>query len=123
MRKSAFISMSVFLTMASATVALAQKGATPEQIQMVYNAGRNQLGLLKYCQDKGFADAQAVDSQTKMLSLLPPPGDPSQGDEAEANGRKGNVSMMGVSQDITTAAKAQGVTEEKLCQTLAHPIK
>lgn len=90
---------------------------------MAYNAARNQLGVLEYCQDKGYGDADAVAVQTKMIGLLPPPADASKGDDAEAQGKQGRVSALGVQQDIATAAKAQNSTEEQLCRTIVGAVK
>lgn len=122
MRYLASITMAGFLMSITATAAVAQQ-PTADQVQMAYNAARNQLGVLKYCQDKGYGDADAVALQTKMIGLLPPPADTSKGDAAEAQGKQGKVSAMGMEQDIATAAKAQNSTEEQLCQRLVGAIK
>ena len=106
---------------ASVTAAFAQ--ASPEQIEMAYNAARNQLGVLKYCQDKGYTDGGAVDVQTKLLAMIPAPSDATKGDAAEEAGKQGKVAAMGIDQDIATSAKAQNVSEEKLCQTMADMVK
>lgn len=111
----------------SACVMLAVTGPalaqTPDQMKMAYNGGRNQLGVVKYCQEKGFADAETVATQQKMLGLIPKPADVKEGDEAEALGKKGTVSSMGTTQDLAAAAKAQNSTVEKVCQALASAIK
>lgn len=111
----------------SACVMLAVTGPalaqTPDQMKMAYNGGRNQLGVVKYCQEKGFADAETVSTQQKMLGLIPKPADVKEGDEAEALGKKGTVSSMGTTQDLAAAAKAQNSTVEKVCQALASAIK
>lgn len=90
---------------------------------VAYQAGRNQLGLLKYCQDKGYADADTIAIQQKLVGLLPPPADKSGGDSAEAAGRKGSLSIMGMNQDLEASAKTQGVTVEKACQAMVSAIK
>ncbi len=100
--------------------ALAQTQA--DQMKMVYQAARNQLGVLEFCQAKGYVDADTVAIQQKLLAMMPP-GDAAAGDAAEALGKKGSVSAMGVNQDLETAAKAQGCTIEKLCQTMGSAIK
>ena len=55
----------------------AAQAQAPDQMKMVYEAARNQLGVLQYCSDKGMADSSAVDTQKKMLTMLPPPADTS----------------------------------------------
>ncbi|ASV87885.1 hypothetical protein CES85_3730 (plasmid) [Ochrobactrum quorumnocens] len=102
--------------------ALAQQ-PTPEQMEMAYNAARNQLGVLKYCQDKGHIDGSASEIQVKLLALVPAPADVSKGDAAEDVGKQGKVAVMGMEQDIAAAAKAQGVEEAKLCEMMANALK
>lgn len=113
----------LFMTATATTSVLAQTAPTPEQMEMAYNAGRNQLGVLKYCQEKGFIDGAAAETQAKLMALIPVPADTAKGDAAEAVGKTGKVSAMGVEQDIATAAKAQGATEDKLCTTMSDMIK
>jgi len=104
------------------TPAFAQQ-PTPEQMEMAYNSARNQLGVLAYCQEKGFIDGSASEIQTKLIALVPTPADVSKGDEAEAVGKQGKVSVMGMEQDLPTAAKAQGIEEAKLCEMMANALK
>jgi len=79
-----------------ANLATAFAQATPEQMEMAYNAARN---------------------------LIPAPADTSKAEAAEATGKQGKVSAMGMEQDIATSAKAQNISEEKLCQTMADAVK
>ena len=104
------------------TSAFAQQ-PTPEQMEMAYNAARNQLGVLAYCQEKGFIDGSASEIQTKLMTLVPTPADASKGDAAEAAGKQGKVSAMGMEQDLATSAKAQGIEEAKLCDMMANALK
>lgn len=104
------------------TSAFAQQ-PTPEQMEIAYNAARNQLGVLAYCQEKGFIDGSASEIQTNMMTLIPAPADASKGDAAEAIGREGKISAMGMEQELQTAAKAQGIEEAKLCETMASALK
>lgn len=104
------------------TPAFAQQ-PTPEQMEMAYNSARNQLGVLAYCQEKGFIDGTASEIQTKLIALVPTPADVSKGDAAEAVGKQGKVSAMGMEQDLPTAAKAQGIEEAKLCEMMADALK
>jgi len=104
------------------TSAFAQQ-PTPEQMEMAYNSARNQLGVLAYCQEKGFIDGSASEIQTKLITLVPAPADSSKGDAAEAVGKQGKISAMGMEQDLPTAAKAQGIDESKLCEMMANALK
>ena len=47
-----------------------------------YEAARNQLGILKYCQSQGFSGAEAVSAQQKLVGMLPE-GDAQAGAAAE----------------------------------------
>ncbi|WP_421566155.1 pore-forming ESAT-6 family protein [Ochrobactrum sp. EDr1-4] len=110
------------ITGTTLTSAFAQQ-PTPEQMEMAYNAARNQLGVLSYCQEKGFIDGSAIEIQAKLMTLVPTPADVTKGDAAEALGKEGKVSAMGMEQDIQTSAKAQGTDEAKLCEMMASTIK
>lgn len=106
---------------AAAGPALAQ--AQANQMAVAYQAGRNQLGLLKYCQEQSHTGADVVAIQQKLVGMLPAPADKSGGDTAEAAGRKGSVSIMGMNQDLLANAKMQGITVEKACQSMADIVK
>lgn len=97
--------------------------ATADQMAIAYQAGRNQLGILGYCADKGHAGADVVEIQRKMLGLIPVPADRTAGDSAEEAGRKGTISMMGVTQDIETIAKAQGGSAASYCKQIGDVVK
>lgn len=86
-----------------------------------YDSARNQLGVLKFCQEQGFIDGKAVETQTKLLAMLPA-GDTASGDAAEAKGAEGTVSAMGHEQSLEDAATAQGATVEALCQQMDSMI-
>jgi len=105
MRNLVRVSLTGLFLGANLTMAFAQ--ATPEQMEMAYNA----------------ADGGAIEIQTKMIALIPAPSDTTKADAAEATGKQGKVSAMGMEQDIATSAKAQNVSEEKLCQTMADAVK
>ena len=121
MRNLVRVSLAGLFLGANLATAFAQ--ATPEQMEMAYNAARNQLGVLQYCKEKGYTDGGAIEIQTKMIALIPAPADTSKADAAEATGKQGKVSAMGMEQDIATSAKAQNISEEKLCQTMADAVK
>ncbi len=101
----------------------AAQAQAPDQMKMVYEAARNQLGVLQYCSDNGMADSSAVDTQKKMLTMLPPPADTSGGDAAEKQGRGGKVVAMGMEKNLDEAAKAQGSTTDAFCHKIADAVK
>ena len=101
--------------------ALAQSQA--DQLAAAYQAGRNQLGVISYCAEKGHVGADVVEIQTKVLALIPPPADKSAGDTAEAAGKKGTIAMMGVTQDLETIAKAQGGTAATYCKQIGDVVQ
>jgi hypothetical protein len=94
MRNLVRVSLAGLFLGANLATAFAQ--ATPEQMEMAYNAARNQLGVLQYCQEKGYTDGGAIEIQTKMIALIPAPADTSKADAAEATGKQGKVSAMGM---------------------------
>lgn len=98
--------------------AAASPAATPAQdSSAAYESARNQLGVLGYCQDKGFIDAKAVETQTRLLAMIPA-GDTAKGDAAEAKGKEGTVSAMGVERTLADAAKEKNTTEDALCKQM-----
>ena len=82
-----------------------------------YESARNQLGVLIYCQDKGFIGTTAVETQNKLLTMIPA-GDTAKGDAAEAKGKEGTVSAMGVERSLADAATEQKTTEDALCKQM-----
>jgi len=124
-----FIIAAVFAGV-SVTTAFAQQAAptqpqqpSPEQMEAAYNSARNQLGILRYCEQNGHIDGEAAEIQTKMLGMVPAPADASAGDAAEEAGKQGKVSAMGAEQDFSASAAAQGVDEAQLCGALANAVK
>ena len=94
-----------------------------DQLKVAYQAARNQLGILGYCADKGFTDAAAADVQKKLIAMIPVPADVSGGDAAEAAGRKGTISAMGMEQDIEAIAKAMNGTPATYCKQIGDLVK
>lgn len=82
-----------------------------------YESARNQLGVLTYCQDQGHIDGAAVEVQNKLLGLIPV-GDTAKGDAAEALGKSGTVSAMGIERSLADAAKEQNTDEAALCKQM-----
>lgn len=112
---------SAVAVLSSATPSFAQTQA--DQLKVAYQAARNQLGILGYCADKGHIDAAAVDVQKKLVAMIPAPADASGGDAAEAAGRKGTISAMGVEQNIEAIAKAQNGTPATFCKQIGDLVK
>ena len=82
-----------------------------------YESARNQLGVLSYCHDKGHIDSTAVEIQNRLLTMIPA-GDAARGDAAEAKGREGTVSAMGVERSLSDAAAEQKTSEDALCKQM-----
>jgi len=115
------IAASAVSLLASAAPSFAQTQA--DQLKVAYQAARNQLGLLGYCVDKGHTDGGALEVQKKLMALIPPPADLSGGDAAEAAGRAGKISAMGMEQDIEVIAKAQNGTAASFCKQVGDLVK
>ena len=94
-----------------------------DQLKVAYQAGRNQLGVVEYCQGKGYVGPEAIDTQRKLLGMIPAPADISGGDAAEAKGKQGIVSAMGIEQDLDSAAKKQSTTSADLCKKMGDALK
>jgi hypothetical protein len=109
------------MLLSSGSLSLAQTQA--DQLKVAYQAGRNQLGVMTYCSDKGHIGSDVVDIQKKLLGLIPAPADKSGGDEAEAQGKKGVISMMGMTQDIEAVSKMQNSTPAAFCKTMGDALK
>jgi hypothetical protein len=119
--KAAQLVYSSAVLVAIISPAYAQKPA--DQMAQVYQAARNQLGILMFCQDKGFVGADIVEIQKKMLGMIPVPASKTEGDAAEAQGKKGTLSAMGVTSDIEAMTKAQGSTLQAFCTQIGTAIK
>ncbi len=115
--------------MAAAAVALLGSAAPSfaqtqaDQLKVAYQAARNQLGILGYCADKGYTDAAAAEIQKKLIALIPAPADVSGGDAAEAAGRKGTISAMGMEQPIEAIAKMANGTPATYCKQVGDVVK
>ena len=126
--RSAFLSAVTLIGLGTGVV-LAQEAAAPAapaapaaapvaaDTGAAYESARNQLGVLTYCQDKGYIDGKAVETQIKLLSMIPS-GDAAKGDAAEAKGKEGTGSAMGVERSLADAATEQKTSEEALCKQM-----
>lgn len=101
----------------AATQATPAAPAMAKDSGAAYESARNQLGVLAYCQEKGHIDGKAVETQTRLLAMIPA-GDTAKGDAAEAKGKTGTVSAMGVERSLADAAKEQNTTEDALCKQM-----
>lgn len=113
------IAASAVAVLSSASFAQTQA----DQLKVAYQAARNQLGILGYCAEKGHIDGSAVEVQKKLIALIPAPADASGGDAAEAAGRKGTISAMGMEQNIEVIAKAQNGTPAAYCKQIGDLVK
>ncbi len=102
---------------APATTEAPAAAAPAADMGAAYESARNQLGVLIYCQEQGHIDGAAVETQTKLLTMIPA-GDTAKGDAAEAKGKEGTVSAMGVERSLADASKEQNTTEEALCKQM-----
>lgn len=98
--------------------------AAPAQMDagMAYESARNQLGILKYCQEQGHNDGKAVEVQQKLMAMIPA-GDVAKGDAAEAKGAAGTVSAMGNELSLADAAEQQQSSIEALCKQMDAMIQ
>lgn len=101
--------------------ALAQDAAQPADAEATYEAARNQLGILQYCNDQGFSGTEAVETQAQLIALLPG-GDAAAGDAAESKGAEGTVAISGTEIALSEAAKNQGSTVESTCQQIEAAV-
>ncbi|HAV5984457.1 TPA: hypothetical protein JI276_001387 [Serratia marcescens] len=70
------------------------EGMDPAALKNVYDITRNTAGLMSYCVDKGFLNAESIDNAKKMVAYvaaIPGGVDTRDGDKREAMGREGNV--------------------------------
>ncbi|MDS9468376.1 pore-forming ESAT-6 family protein [Paracoccus sp. MBLB3053] len=101
----------------AAPEAAVQAEASATDTGAAYESARNQLGVLTYCEDKGFIDSRAVATQNRLLGMIPQ-GDAAKGDAAETLGKTGTVSAMGVERTLADAASEQKTTEDALCKQM-----
>lgn len=102
-----------------------QQAPAPAANQMdaaaTYEAARNQLGILKYCEGQGFTGAEAISAQEKMVDMLPE-ADEQAGATAEQKGAEGTVSAGGAEIALDQAASQQGTTVEAQCKQIEAAV-
>ncbi|UFN49404.1 pore-forming ESAT-6 family protein [Roseomonas sp. OT10] len=93
-----------------------------EMLRMMHLAGRNQLGVLQYCEAQGSVGADVVALQRRVLGMLPPVQVEGL-DAAEATGKGGVVDAMGTRVALADAARAQGTTPDAMCKQMAAMLQ
>lgn len=103
--------------------AFAQEAGQPAAADpaAAYEAARNQLGILKYCNQQGFSGTEAVAAQEQMIGMLPA-GDAAAGTTAEERGAAGTVSIGGNEIELAAAAEQQGTTVEAQCKLIEAAV-
>lgn len=104
-------------TASAQTAAPAMPEAGSDEAEMIYQSARNQLGVLKHCNQQGFIGEEAVATQEKLLGLIPA-GDVAQGDAAEEKGVGGTVVSMGTEMTLADGATQQSTTPEAMCKQM-----
>lgn len=106
-----------------AGAALAQDAAAPQMsMDDAYAAAQNQLGVLEYCQTKGGVDNAVIETQSRLMGMIPTPDDTSEAIEAYQKGKTGTVSSMGQEVALAEVATTRSTSEENLCQQMAQLV-
>ncbi|WP_242208990.1 MULTISPECIES: hypothetical protein [unclassified Pseudomonas] len=92
------------MTAALGTASFAQaEEIDPAALKNAYDMGRNSVGLINHCVDKGFLKADSTKNANKMAAFMagmPGQVNKSDGDKIEAQGRKGEVLVNGEYQKL-----------------------
>ncbi|MFQ0812567.1 hypothetical protein AVM02_04105 [Brucella anthropi] len=104
----------------SGAMAQAAQQMSPEDL---YKAATNQLGIVEYCKDKGFATQEDIDGQKSIMKLMQAPADKAGPDAALEAGKKGVVQSMGQETDVEEFAKTSGKSIEPFCRQITTAIK
>lgn len=107
-------------TVLLASPVFAQVQMTPDD---AVSAAQNQLGVLEYCQSEGHIDGTAVDTQKRILEMMPAATDQARVDAAYEQGKEGVVSALGVEQSLAEAATAQGTDVAAFCTQMAAMLE
>ncbi len=98
----------------SAAPALAQG----DPLGMARQMAANQLGVLEYCQAKGYTDQSGVTAEKSAIAQLPPSTESTLA--SENTGKQGTMSANGTSFTLASMAKTHNTTEAALCQQMAQ---
>lgn len=93
----------------------------PMDAAATYEAARNQLGILKYCQEQGFSGQEAVDAQANLIGMLPE-GDQETGKTAEDKGAAGTVAIGDAEMSLSDAAESQSSNVEETCKQIEAAV-
>ncbi len=111
-----------FLMIAGAMLPVAAMAQT-DPMQMARLMGANQVGVMEFCQGKGWADQAAVDAQKASLSSLPPSADTSGPTAAEATGKTGSLLNNGNAMSLASMASQTHTSVQALCGKLSDSAK
>ena len=92
--------------------------AQTDMMGMARQMAANQLGVLEYCQAKGYTDQSAITAQKGVIGQLPVSTDSTLA--LENTGKQGTISANGTSVTIASMAKSHNTTEAALCQQMAQ---
>ena len=95
--------------------------AQADQMAMMREMAANQLGVMEFCQDNGYVDADAVAAQRKALARVPQSG--AANDAAEALGRKGTLSANGTQTTMASLASGHNTTVSAMCGQMGSAAK
>ncbi len=101
----------------------AAASAQGDPMAMAHQASANQIGVMEYCQSKGWADQAAVDAQKSGTANLPPATDQSGVAAAEATGKSGSLLNNGQATSLASMASQTHTTEQALCENMAQSAK
>ena len=110
------VSYAVLAVGCAAAPALAQT----DQIGMTRQMAANQLGVLEYCQAKGYTDQSAVAAQKATIAQLPVSTESTLA--SENTGKQGTISANGTSFTLVSMAKEHNTSVSALCQQMAQNI-
>lgn len=106
-----------------AGAALAQDAAVPQMsMEDAYAAAQNQLGVLEYCQTKATVGNEVIDTQNRLLGMIPTPSDTREAIDAYQKGKTGTVASMGQEVALADVAQQRSTSEESLCQQMAQLV-
>jgi hypothetical protein len=114
-----YIILSATMLSLCAPVAFAQSDPT----QMAHVSASNELGVLEYCQGKGWTDQAAVDAQKKAISTLPATSDTASITSAESTGKQGIFDMNGNQTSLSQMASTKDTSEQAICGQLGTSVK
>ena len=95
--------------------------AQTDMMAMAHDSAANQLGVLEYCQAKGYTDGSAVLAQQGVISRLPAYTGSTAA--AEAAGKAGSITGNGQSYPLADMAAKGHTTEAGMCQQMAANVK